>query len=129
MEAKQPAAKTKRKRYRRTNGSNFENIIVITLARISSETAFTSAMDILLAALVLPLFCTSTIAQPNIAFTPADKFSIPEYNATISFAVNGTYAQATLENGIWNFADLRLNNSKPLHSLNASARDYNVTVF
>ena len=30
--------------------------------------------------------------------TPAEKFSIPLYNGTVSFAVNGTYSKATFEN-------------------------------
>jgi len=79
---------------------------------------------------ILVLFQTSpnTIAQTDTSFTPADKFSIPSYNGTVSFAVNGTYANATLENDIWTFTNLRLNDSQPLKNLEISAQNSNVTI-
>jgi hypothetical protein len=85
--------------------------------------------SILIAVLIVPWACPSTLAQTDTVFSPADKFSIPASNGTISFAVNGTYANATLENGVWNFTDLRLNGSQPLESFEVSAQNSNVTIF
>ena len=75
------------------------------------------------------LTCPNTQGQTNISFTPADKFSVPAYNGTISFAVNGTYSSATLENNIWTFTNLQLNGSQTLKNLEFSAQNSNVTIF
>jgi len=50
--------------------------------------------------------------QSITSFTPADKFDIPVNNGSVSFGVNGTYEKAILENGVWSFADLRLNTTQ-----------------
>ena len=68
-------------------------------------------------------------AQTNITFNPADKFSIPSYNGTISFAVNGTYSKVTFENDTWTFMNLRLNGSQPLANFQVSTQNSNVTIF
>ena len=75
------------------------------------------------------LTCPNTQAQTNISFTPADKFSIPAYNGTISFAVNGTYSNATFENNTWTFTNLHLKGSQPLENLEFSTQNSNVTIF
>lgn len=67
-------------------------------------------------------------AQTEITFTSKDKFGIPASNGTITFAANGTYTWASLENGIWNFVNLRLDNSQPLEKLEVSAQNSNVTI-
>ena len=76
----------------------------------------------------LSLSCPNTQAQTNIAFTPADKFSIPEYNGSISFAVNGTYSIATFENNTWTFTNLHLNRSRLFENLTISTQNSNVTI-
>jgi hypothetical protein len=68
-------------------------------------------------------------AQTNVSFSPIDKFSIPAYNGTISFAVNGTYSNATLANNSWIYMNLRLNGSLPIENLEFSAQNCNVTIF
>ena len=73
--------------------------------------------------------CHNVQAQTDITFDPADKFSIPGYNGTISFAVNGTYSKATFENGNWTFMNLRLNGSLPIENLEFSSQNCNVTIF
>jgi hypothetical protein len=95
---------------------------------INRKNILTSIGAILLIALVLPWICFPTQAQTNIAFEPTDKFSIPEHNSTINFNVSGTYKQATLENGKWNFTDLHLNNSATTEKLSVSAQNSNVTI-
>lgn len=60
-------------------------------------------------------------------FTPTDNFKIEMKNSSISFAVNGTYQQANLINGTWNFENLQLVNS-PKIDLKVSARDSKVTI-
>jgi hypothetical protein len=72
--------------------------------------------------------CPNAQAQTDTTFTPTDKFSIPELNCTISFAVNGSCSAATLENGTWNFKDLRFNITQPLGNLKISAENSNVTI-
>jgi hypothetical protein len=77
--------------------------------------------------------------QTATTFSPADKFSIPEQNANINFAFNGSYTKATLENGTWIFKGLILNNTQALQAygfsdiqglgnLKISAENSNVTV-
>jgi hypothetical protein len=89
--------------------------------------------------MVSPQFCANTRAQTIIAFTTADKFSIPQYNSTISFALNGSYSEATLENGFWTFKNLKLdyqdlsflglNATQGLSDLKISSQNSNVTIF
>jgi hypothetical protein len=71
----------------------------------------------------------NTQAQTNIAFSPADHFSVPAYNGSISFAVNGTYSKATFENNTWTFTNLRLTNSHPLENFQISTQNSNATIF
>jgi hypothetical protein len=81
-------------------------------------------------AVVLPWICYIAQAQTDTTLKPTDKFGIPEYNSSISFATSGTYERASLENGTWNFVNLRLNNSQLLEklTLRVSAQDSNVTI-
>src|SRR3990170_542687 len=82
--------------------------------------------------IVLSLSCFGFFArgQSETAFTPTDKFDIPVNNSSISCAVNGTYEQASLENGAWSFLNLRLSNSQTAEklSLEVSAKDSKVTI-
>jgi hypothetical protein len=55
-----------------------------------------------------PQLCATSQAQTQTTFTTADKFGIPQYNSTISFALNGSYSAARLENGFWTFKNLNL---------------------
>ena len=45
----------------------------------------------------------------NINFTSSTQFPIPTYNSTVSFASGGSYANASLDNGTWNFNGLFVN--------------------
>jgi len=86
-----------------------------------------------------PPLCALSQAQTQTAFTTADKFSIPQYNSSISFALNGSYSAATLENGFWTFKNLKLdsqnliflglNATQGLGELRISAQNSNVTVW
>jgi len=88
-----------------------------------------AGIAIIVIVLVFPLTCPNTQAQTNITFSPADKFNIPSYNGTISFAVNGTYSEATFENDTWTFTNLHLNGSQPLENFKISTQNSNVTIF
>jgi len=66
--------------------------------------------------------------QSITSFTPADKFDIPVYNGSIRFGVNGTYETATLENGVWSFADLRLNTTQSFVTVNLKISSKNSIV-
>ncbi len=88
-----------------------------------------AGIAIIVIVLVFPWTCPNTQAQTNITFSPADKFNIPSYNGTISFAVNGTYSEATFENDTWTFTNLHLNGSQPLENFKISTQNSNVTIF
>src|SRR4030066_1368720 len=91
-----------------------------------------SVMIIAFPIIALSLSCFGFFArgQSETAFTPTDKFDIPVNNGSISFAVSGTYEQASLENGAWSFLNLRLSNSQTPEklSLKVSAKDSEVTI-
>ena len=97
---------------------------------INRNTILTGIAAILMGALVLSWICFISQAQTDTSFKPTDKFGIPANNSTISFATGGTYVRASLENGAWNFVDLRLNNSQRPEklTLRVSAKDSNVTI-
>ena len=86
-----------------------------------------------------PQLCVTTQGQIQTDFTTADKFSIPQYNSTISFALNGSYSAAKLEDGFWTFKNLMLdfqglsflglNATQGLSELRISAQNSNVTVW
>jgi hypothetical protein len=78
---------------------------------------------------ILSLTYPNTQAQTNISFTPADKFTIPAYNGSIGFAVNGTYSKATFENNTWTFTNLYLNGSQLLENFQLSTQNSNLTIF
>jgi FlaG/FlaF family flagellin (archaellin) len=69
------------------------------------------------------------MAQSNASFSPVDQFLIPSSNGVVNFAVNGSYSNATLENGLWAFKNLNINGSSPLKIFLVSAQNSNVTVF
>ena len=62
-------------------------------------------------------------------FSPTDKFDIPSQNGMVSFAVEGTYSNATLKDGVWSFTDLQLNGSQPLEKLDVSAENSDIIIF
>jgi len=90
---------------------------------INKNPILTSITTIFLIVLVLPFLCFITQAQTDTAFTSTDNFDIPALNGTISFATNGTYERASLENNAWKFVNLRLNNTGRLQNLTVSAQD------
>ncbi|MGA3291443.1 MAG: hypothetical protein ABSD42_14540 [Candidatus Bathyarchaeia archaeon] len=101
---------------------------MVTISR-SKGSAEIAIIVILVIVFIFSCNCPNLQAQTNVFFSPADKFSFPAYNGTVSFAVNGTYSNATLENGTWTFMNLRLNGSLPIENLEFSAPNCNVTIF
>jgi hypothetical protein len=79
-------------------------------------------------ALSLSWACPIVLAQTDINFTSNEKFDVPASNGTITFAANGSYAWADLENGAWRYVNLRINGSQPLENFQVSAQDSNVTI-
>jgi hypothetical protein len=68
-------------------------------------------------------------SQTETIFTQYDTFNIIEYNSSIRFGQNGSYAKVELANGIWTFTNLRLNNSQAIGNLSMGAKDCNITIF
>jgi hypothetical protein len=98
---------------------------------INTKTIFASIAAVLLIALSSPWICFLGQAQTGTAFTRTDTFPIPENNSTIRFGTNGTYTQATLKNGTWNFMNLHLSNSgnsSAVENFQVTAQDSNVTI-
>lgn len=95
----------------------------------NKKTTLTVILSFYVAVLILLYACPLTQAQTPISFTPADKFTIPEKNGSISFLYNGTYSSATLKNDVWIFTDLTLNGSSPLGNLTIGAENSHVNVW
>ena len=102
---------------------------MVTINPSKVSVAGIATIFILVMVTIFSCTCTNLQAQTNVSFSPADKFSIPAYNGTISFAVNGVYSNATLANNSWIFTNLRLNGSLPIENLEFSAQNCNVTIF
>lgn len=76
----------------------------------------------------LPCFSFFVTGQSEMTLNATDRFDIPANNSSISFATNGTYEEATLDNEAWSFTNLRLINSQKLN-LKVSATDCEVKIF
>jgi uncharacterized integral membrane protein len=114
---------------------------LITTLRIlkTNKAIITASVIALILAIILSSFGYRAQAQATKTFTPADRFTIPTQTGAISFALNGSYTAATLEDGTWVFRDLTFDEPKipyfdlsgirSIGDLNISARDCNVTVW
>jgi hypothetical protein len=99
------------------------------LKEITRKPALTGLIAVIILVLAFSYYCAPSQAQTIKTFTTADKFSIPDLNGTINFAVNGSYSEATLNNNTWIFTDLTLNNqSIPGFGLNDFHSVGNLTV-
>lgn len=78
--------------------------------------------------LLLTLDCPNALAQADTQLNPETKFTTPQYNGEISFATNGTYTKATLENNTWTFENLHFYNSEPIEAFKVSAENSDVTI-
>ena len=101
---------------------------ILTTAAINRGMSVVGIAAILMIGLVLPWVCHIALAQSDVNFTPTDSFDIPVSNGDITFAVNGTYSQASLVNDTWNFENLRLDYSHPLENLKVSAQNSKITI-
>jgi hypothetical protein len=89
-------------------------------------TAAISLIVILL--LFVPWLFPIAHAQTDTPFTASDKFKIPETNATISFATNGTYSSAVYQNATWTFTNLAINASSVFNTFTISAQNTNIII-
>jgi hypothetical protein len=83
---------------------------------------------VIVIALLFPFSCVNAQAQTVTTFTPADRFSIPELNGTISFAISGNFTSAKLVNNGWVFTNLRLNNSQSIGNLTVNTANSNINI-
>jgi hypothetical protein len=103
------------------------------------EAVLTAGLLVLSLLLTILQFSPSVNAQAETNFNTEDRFSIPETNGTLSFALNGSYTSATLENDTWIFKNLKLNSqnltflglnaTQGLDELKFSTQNSNVTVW
>lgn len=71
--------------------------------------------------LIIQLLFGSTLsvnAQSEVSFTSEDIFEMPSKNSSIRFAVNGTYEEAKLEDGVWSFQSLYMSDLRGTKKLN-----------
>jgi hypothetical protein len=101
-------------------------VALIVTDRKSVITGLVAAIIVILSFLYV---CPIVRTQSASTFMPTDVLSIPEYNGTIRFGVNGSYAAATLQNGTWVFDDLRLRDSPRTGNLRVSAENCNITIW
>jgi hypothetical protein len=94
----------------------------------SNRTILTGIAAVIILVLGVSYFCPISQAQTRQTFTPSEKFIIPELNGSLSFAFNGSYSEATLENNTWSFKDLRFNVTQSLGNLKISAENSNITI-
>lgn len=103
-----------------------------------SRTTAVALIALVFALIILPPI-EAQPADAQTQFTSKDVFRIPELNGNISFAFDGSYTEAKLENNTWTFKGLQLNNTlavqqygftnyTDLGTLKISAKDSNVTV-
>jgi hypothetical protein len=90
---------------------------------------FTVVMIIVLFFVTIFSLPPNSHAQTVVTFDAYAQFNIPVLNGTISFAYNGTYAKATLENDTWVFENLHFSRSSTLKKFQVSAQNSNVTIF
>jgi hypothetical protein len=107
--------------------------------KLSQTRAITIALLALIFTLVIAPPLDAQPAATRTPFTSKDVFRIPDLNGNVSFAFNGSYSEAKLENNTWTFKGLQLNNSAAVQQygftnytdlgiLQISASDSNVTV-
>jgi hypothetical protein len=92
------------------------------------KTVLTCIALALLVTLVFFSACLTAHAQTVTLFTPANPFSIPANNGIVSFSRNGTYEDASLQNGSWFFENLRLNNASEVNfTVSVQNSDMNIS--
>ena len=95
---------------------------IIKVGKVSAEVA------LVIIFCIISLSFADAHAQTEVAFNAGNQFPIPEYNGSISFAINGTYSTATLKNNTWTFTDLTIPHSRPIKNFQISTQNSNVTI-
>jgi len=110
-----------------------------TVLSCAKKAVFVAGVLVLIVSLVLvgDLYCVE--AQAVTQFSSVDRFVIPTQNSTIAFALNGSYASAALEGGVWVFRDIsfddpripyfELSSLQGSNELRISVWDCNMTVW
>ncbi len=81
----------------------------------------------IIAILALSWVCPNSSAQET-SFKAGTSFAIPDNNAAIVFAMNGSYTDAQLVDGAWHFTNLKLGISRQSSNLTVSAKDESVMI-
>jgi hypothetical protein len=99
------------------------------LIATNNKRILTLPVVVIIIALLFPFSSVNAENQTATTFMPSDRFSIPELNSTISFALNGSFTSASLVNHSWVFTNLRLNGSQSSGNLTISVENSNITIF
>jgi hypothetical protein len=95
---------------------------------VHGKTVLAGLATAVIVVLAFSYFCPSIQAQTRTTFTSSDRFTIPQLNGAITFAENGSYLSAVLENGTWTFTDIRFNQTQSVGTLKVSAENSNMTI-
>jgi hypothetical protein len=94
---------------------------------VTRKSGLSVLVTVLVGLITIALLCSAQ-AQTGGSFTRADRFTLPNNNATVTFGTNGTYAQVSQENNAWVFTNMRLGFSGILPSFSVSAQNCNMTI-
>jgi hypothetical protein len=95
---------------------------------ISKKKAFVNVASIATIALIILFSILTAQAQSSANLEPSSSFAIPELNGNINFVLNGTYAQASLQNNTWVFVNLQSIDLLRPQNMSVSVTDCNVTI-
>lgn len=88
-----------------------------------------AGVTVLLVFVTMSSLLSGVEAQSRVDFSSSDSFSIPQLNASIRFAYNGSFSSAVIVNDTWVFKDLAINSSRLLGDLKVSVQDSNITIY
>lgn len=94
----------------------------------NKKIVFINVASIVALVLIILVLILVAQAESSTAFDPTFNFAIPALNGQVNFALNGNYAQASLENDTWSFVNLQTADSLGPLNLSISAMGCNVTV-
>jgi hypothetical protein len=97
-------------------------LAIIKIAKVSAEVA------IVVIVCIFALSFADVHAQTAVSFNAGNQFPIPEYNGSVSFALNGTYASATFENNTWTFTNIIIPHFQLIKNFEISTQNSNLTI-
>ena len=95
---------------------------------INKKKVFVNVASIATIALTILFSILTAQAQSSTKIEPANNFPIPELNGNVNLALNGTYAQASLQNNTWIFVNLQSTDLLQPQNMSVSVTSCNVSI-